>query len=139
MQKSNKVHIAEKVSPACFGKSVLLIDTDTRNHLLHRMHLKKYKLDLICTKSLRHAIWLANEQPPDLILTEIYFNGYLHYDHLFWLRMEKFMPIIVQTSQPVRYHRENCNIRGAEAFFCKPLDWKSYMERIENCLLKRER
>ena len=134
MQKS-RTQRPEHASQACFGKSVLLVDTDEINHQLHRIYLKKYKIKLICTKSLRHAFWLVQEHPPDIILTEIYFNGYLNYEHLFLLRKEKLMPVIVQSSQPPQLHAENCKIRGAEAYFTKPLNWQEYLKCIEGCLV----
>lgn len=138
MQKS-QTQRPELVSPACFGKSVLLIDPDEVNHELHRLHLKKYKVKLQCTKSLRHAIWLSQEQPPDIILSEIYFNGFINYEHLFLLRREKEIPIIVQTCQIEQQHMNNCLIRGIEAYFTKPLNWKEYLKCIERCLIKDKR
>ena len=136
MQKPNTMKTTGQASQVCFGKSVLLIDPDEVNHRLHLIHLKKYKIKLQCTKSLRHALWLVQENPPDLILCEIYFNGYLNYEHLFLLRQEKYMPIIVQSCQPTQWHQENCKIRGAEAYFTKPLHWKKYITEIERCLMK---
>jgi len=135
MQKSNTMQKPELVSPACFGKSVLLIDPDEVNQCLHQFYLKKYKINLQCSKSLRHAIWLVQENPPDLILTEIYFNGYLQYEHLFLLRQEKEIPIIVQTCQLPEWYENNCMIRGAEAYFTKPLQWELYLKAIERCLV----
>lgn len=132
MQKSNTK--PRQVSQACFGKSILLIDTDEVNHELHQAFLKKFKCQLTYSKSLIHALWLVQEKPPDLILTEIYFNGYLHYDHLFALRREHLMPIIIQSTQNPLIHEVNCKIRGAEAYFQKPLNWQKYLKSIESCL-----
>lgn len=129
MQKSNTK--PKQVSQACFGKSILLIDIDELNHELHRFHLKKFNCQLSFSKSLRHALWLAEENPPDLILTEIYFNGYLHFEHLFTLRKEQIMPIIVQTTLNPLIHEVNCKIRGAKAYFQKPLPWDKYSQAIE--------
>ena len=136
MQKSHKLQKPGQVSQACFGKRVLLIDTDELNHELHQLHLKKFKCRLSCTKSLRHGLWLAQENPPDLILTEIYFNGHLHYEHLFNVREEHLMPIIVQSTLSPLVHEVNCKIRGAEAYFRKPLNWKLYLKEIERCLIE---
>jgi CheY-like chemotaxis protein len=136
MPKVKTTKIAEHLFSPCFGKSVLLIDPDEINHQLHRLYLKKYGLKLTCTKSLRHALWLVQEQPPDLILTEIYFKGHLHYEHLFWLRMEKFMPIIVQTCQSPLKHEELCMIRGADAYITKPIEWDRYVAVVLQCLVK---
>jgi CheY-like chemotaxis protein len=136
MQNSNSRQTILQASQACAEKSVLLIDTDETNHLLHQIYLSKYKIELLYSKSLRHAIWLAQEQPPDLILTDIYFNGHLHYEHLFHLRQEKIMPIVVQTSQLPQLHKENCIVRGAEAYFTKPIDWHQYLTLIIKCLTR---
>lgn len=126
----------DEVLRFCTGKSVLLIDTDECNHILHHVWLRKYHLKLICTKSLRHAIWLVQENPPDLILSEIDFNGYVHYAHLYMLRYEYDVPIIIQSLQPIQNHKENCMIRGAEAYFTKPIDWNNYLKVIERCLIE---
>ena len=134
MQKTNTKN-AGRVSQACFGKRVLLIDPDELNHELHYFQLKKYKIKLQCSKSLRHALWLAQENPYDLILSEIFFNGHLHYEHIFTLRQENLVPIIVQSTQSEKEHSENCLIRGATAYFRKPLQWIPYLKTIEACLI----
>lgn len=136
MQKSNTMRKPELVSPACFGKSVLLIDPDIVNHQLHRIIFEKYKVNLQCSKSLRHGIWLVQENPPDLILTEILFNGHLNLEHIFLLKQEKNVPIIVQTCQFSELYEDNCKIRGADAYFTKPLHWELYLKAIERCLVK---
>ena len=59
---------SELVSPACFGKSVLLIDSDVNNHIMHQFYLKENKINLQYSKSIRHALWMVQEDPPDLIL-----------------------------------------------------------------------
>ncbi|PKP33642.1 MAG: hypothetical protein CVU00_10585 [Bacteroidetes bacterium HGW-Bacteroidetes-17] len=134
MQKSHMMQKPRQASQACFGKRILLIDPDEINYELHHFQLKKFKIKLEYTKSLRHALWLIQENPPDLILTEIYFNGHLHYEHLFSLRQEMLTPIIVQSSQSAAHHAENCRIRGAKAYFRKPLQWDEYTKAILYCL-----
>lgn len=115
-------------------KSILLIDPNPEVYTNHQHYLKKDKINLQYSKSLRHALWLVQENLPDLILSEIYFNGFIEYEHLFLLRQVKDIPIIVQSSQLPDNYADNCLIRGAQAYFSKPLDWPKYLQTIEKCL-----
>ena len=115
-------------------KTILLIDPDPDVYTIHQLYLKKYKINLQYSKSLRHALWLVQENPPDLILSEIYFDGSIEYEHLFLLRDVNDIPIIVQSSQLPEDYSENCIIRGAQAYFSKPIDWSKYLEAIGKCL-----
>lgn len=117
-------------------KSILLIDPDPEVYTIHHHYLKKYKINLQYSKSIRHALWLVQENQPDLILSEIYFNGIIEFEHLYLLREVKDLPIIIQSCQLPEKHSENCLMRGAQAYFGKPLDWPKYLQTIEECLLE---
>lgn len=138
MQQSINMQKPELISPACFGKCVLLIDPDEVNYVIHKFYFKKNKLNLQYSKSLRHAIWMVQENPPDLILSEVFFNGKIEYGHLYLFQKEKNIPIIVQSNQPLDKYEEDCAIRGAIAYFTKPLDWYRYLKMIEKCLVLSE-
>ncbi len=134
MEKSESGQMTSRAPQACSGKTILLIDTDVNNHFLHHYYLREYEVNLMHTQSTHHAIWLVQQYKIDLVLTEIWFNGFINYEHLFFILKEKMIPIIVQTSQLSYEYKENCLIRGAEDFFQKPLFWPEYLLMVKKCL-----
>ncbi len=132
MQKPKTGQKTTKAPQAFIGKTILLIDADEKNHLLHQFYLDQ--ATFLSTPSILHGIWLVQELEIDLVLTEIYFNGYTIYDHLFMILKEKMVPIIIQTCQLPQEHKENCIIHGAEAYFQKPIHWPDYLKTITKCL-----
>ena len=132
MQKPIIGRTTKRAPQAFIGKTILLIDTDEKNHLLHQIYLDR--ATFLSTPSILHGIWLVQELDIDLVLTEIHFHGYTIYDHLYMILKEKMVPIIVQSTQLPHEHKENCIIRGAEAYFQKPVEWKKYLEFIGRTL-----
>ncbi len=135
MQKTKHAKQRWDYPQECKGKKVLLIDPDSKNHQLHKHYFKKLRIKLTCTKSLRHGLWLTQEEKPNLILTEIYFQGFVEYEHLFLLRKEHYMPIIVQTCLADSHYEHLCHACGSDAYFIKPLLWETYVNTIYNFLL----
>lgn len=125
-------------SPSYAGKTVLLIDPDLNSHATHKFYLSKYAIRFLGSKNLNQAFLMAQKCPPDLIISEIYFDEEVSFKDLFLFGQKKNIPIIIQSSVTLDKHQESCSIYGAHAYFLKPLFWMPYLIVILDCLKGKE-
>ncbi len=117
---------------------ILIVDGDIpmSEMLKDRLEVKGYLVD--CARTGKGALNILNNEWVDLIVLAVVLQGGIHGFRLFKeiKRRKKFskIPIIMHTKKAGM--KEMFKVMGAEAFFAKPCCIDSFLNKIEEILVK---
>lgn len=117
--------------------TVLYAEDDSEHRFMMRLYLKKTNIDLIEASSGQEALQKIQQNPPDLILLDLFMPGVDGYNVMAALKANpetRDIPIIVLSAWPNRQFRKRAEEAGATDFIVKPYDPFALIERIKKQL-----
>lgn len=111
-----------KTQRAPTSQRVMVVDDSALARELTRRMLTRRGFEVIEATSPRRALALLNEQPVDVVLTDLNMPGKDGYALVAQLRRERpTLPVIVLTAEPGQAHVDRAKEAGAYAYLVKPV------------------
>jgi HAMP domain-containing protein/signal transduction histidine kinase/CheY-like chemotaxis protein len=108
------------------GKSVLIVDDDTRNIFALRSALESYDMNVFSAESGMEGISILESTPGiDIVLMDIMMPELDGYETIRRIRANNEfadLPIIALTAKAMRQDRDSCIAAGASEYISKPVD-----------------
>jgi CheY-like chemotaxis protein len=118
-------------------KTVLVVDDDPFIVDLLTRQLEKKELRVISSTDPETAYTMAEEQKPDLILSDIAMPAIDGFTLLKGLRQNKLtrhIPLVLLTGSDRMADVEEAFLAGAQAYLLKPLDWETAWPKLQMLL-----
>lgn len=118
-------------------KTVLIVDDDPFIIDLLTRQLEKKDLKVISSTDPETAYTMAEEQKPDLILSDIAMPAIDGFTLLKGLRQNKVtcnIPLVLLTGSDRMSDVEEAFLAGAQAYLLKPLDWETAWPKLQTLL-----
>jgi CheY-like chemotaxis protein len=118
-------------------KTVLVVDDDPFIIDLLTRQLEKKDLRVISSTDPETAFAMAEEQKPDLILSDIAMPAIDGFALLKGLRQNKAtcdIPLVLLTGSDRMADVEEAFLAGAQAYLLKPLDWETAWPKLQSLL-----
>jgi len=118
-------------------KTVLVVDDDPFIIDLLTRQLEKKDLRVISSTDPETAYTMAEEQKPDLILSDIAMPAIDGFTLLKGLRQNKVtcnIPLVLLTGSDRMADVEEAFLAGAQAYLLKPLDWETAWPKLQTLL-----
>jgi CheY-like chemotaxis protein len=116
---------------------VLVVDDEPDVLLLCRLNLQQRGHELLEASGGGHALELARERHPDVIVLDLMMPGITGYDVLEALQADDAtsgIPVLVLTAKSLRADRERSHGMGAAAFLTKPFLPNELCEMVDSLL-----
>jgi CheY-like chemotaxis protein len=116
---------------------VLVVDDEPDVLLLCRLNLQQRGHELLEASGGDHALELARERHPDVIVLDLMMPGITGYDVLEALQGDDAtsdIPVLVLTAKSLRADRERSHGMGAAAFLTKPFLPNELCEMVDSLL-----
>jgi CheY-like chemotaxis protein len=120
---------------------ILVVEDDKTNRDLLTRHLQLRAYDVHCAVDGSDACIKAQNDPPDLILMDLYMPVLDGWEATRRLKKEmktSRIPIIAVTAHAVFGVRETAIAAGCDDFVTKPVDYQGLFSKIQECLGKRK-
>ena len=118
-------------------KTILVVDDDPFIVDLLTRQLEKKGLKVISSTDPETAYTMAEQQKPDLIMSDIAMPAIDGFTLLKGLRQNKVtrdIPLVLLTASDRMSDVEEAFLAGAQAYLLKPLDWDTAWPKIETLL-----
>lgn len=118
-------------------KTVLIVDDDPFIVDLLTRQLEKKELRVISSTDPETAYTMAEEQKPDLILSDIAMPAIDGFTLLKGLRQNTItcnIPLVLLTGSDRMSDVEEAFLAGAQAYLLKPLDWETAWPKLQTLL-----
>lgn len=116
------------------GKTVLIVDDDSRNIFALRKGLEPYDMNILTAQTGFECLQIVREQPDvDIVLLDIMMPNLDGYDTLSIIREELLLPeipIIAISAKTMKEEREKCLSAGATDFISKPVVMHEVVTRM---------
>jgi two-component system chemotaxis sensor kinase CheA len=116
------------------GRTVLIVDDDSRNIYALQNGLAPYKMNILTAQTGFECLQIVREQPEvDIVLLDIMMPNLDGYDTLSIIREElqlKVLPIIAISAKTMKEDREKCLAAGASDFMSKPVVMQDVVTRM---------
>ncbi|WP_238655181.1 CHASE3 domain-containing protein [Paenibacillus piscarius] len=116
------------------GRTVLIVDDDTRNIYALQQGLAPYGMNILTAQTGYECLQMVREQPElDIVLLDIMMPNLDGYDTLSIIREElelRDLPIIAVSAKTMKEDRERCLSAGATDFISKPVLLQDVITRM---------
>lgn len=123
--------------------TILALDDDPVNLDLLRSTFEPFGYKVNAATTVAEALALASDNPPDLILSDLYMPGECGYDLLLAVKADartKDVPFIIITSRHWGdVDRPSALALGADRFLERPIEPQDLLAEIAACLRERKR
>jgi len=119
---------------ASMPKTVLIVEDNELNMKLFRDLLEAHGYATVQTREGLHALDLAREHRPDLILMDIQLPEVSGLEITKWLKDDeelKSIPIIAVTAFAMKGDEEKIREGGCEAYIAKPISVAHFIEMVQ--------
>ncbi|HZY98227.1 MAG TPA: HAMP domain-containing protein [Candidatus Baltobacteraceae bacterium] len=124
--KRAAVDVVASPAVSLLGRSVLIVDDDTRNIFALRSALESYDMNIFSAESGMEGISILETTPGiDIVLMDIMMPELDGYETIRRIRAkDEFanLPIIALTAKAMRQDRDSCIAAGASEYISKPVD-----------------
>ncbi len=123
------------------GKTILVIDDDSRNLFAITSSLEKYGLQVLTAENGKEGINSLKKHPEiklvlmDIMMPEM--DGYEAMQHIRKVKKYQQLPIIALTAKAMKEDREKCLAAGANDYLTKPIDLERLLSLIRVWLYKK--
>ncbi|MGH7716185.1 MAG: response regulator, partial [Vulcanimicrobiaceae bacterium] len=123
-----------RIGSSLDGKTVLLVDDDTRNIFALKTMLEEYRLNVLTAESGMQCLdMFARDEHVDIVLMDIMMPEMDGYETIRRMRTDERMrdlPIIALTAKAMKGDRETCLAAGASEYISKPVDIEQLISLI---------
>ncbi|WP_151733947.1 CHASE3 domain-containing protein [Paenibacillus tengchongensis] len=120
------------------GRTVLIVDDDSRNIFAIQQGLEPYGMNILTAQTGFECLQIVREQPDvDIVLLDIMMPNLDGYDTLSIIREELLLPdlpIIAISAKTMKEEREKCLAAGANDFLSKPVAIREVVTRMGRLL-----
>jgi signal transduction histidine kinase/ActR/RegA family two-component response regulator len=141
---ASEISIASSVSPATSelpktiyslaGKTVLIVDDDTRNIFAITSLLEAEGMKVLNAENGRAGIDMIEQHPEiDIVLMDIMMPDMDGYETMKLIRNDpkkRYLPVIAVTAKALKADRERCMTAGASDYLSKPVDESQLVDLI---------
>ncbi len=124
----------EKEHHKLHGRTVLIVDDDSRNIFALQIGLAPYDMNIFTAQTGFECLQIVREQPEvDIVLLDIMMPNLDGYDTLSIIREELLLtelPIIAVSARTMKEDREKCLAAGASDFISKPVILQDVVTRM---------
>ncbi|WNS45502.1 CHASE3 domain-containing protein [Paenibacillus sp. MMS20-IR301] len=124
----------EKEYAKLHGRTVLIVDDDSRNIFALEQGLEPYGMNILTAQTGYECLQIVREQPDlDIVLLDIMMPNLDGYDTLSIIREELLLPdlpIIAISAKTMKDDRERCFAAGATDFMSKPVNLQNVVSRM---------
>ncbi len=124
------------------GKTILLVDDDSRNIFAIQSALEDYEVTILTAENGRQGIKMLNTHfSIDAVLMDIMMPGMDGYQTMAEIRQNpKFedLPIIALTAKAMKEDREKCIAAGATDYLAKPIDIEQLVAILIQCIIQHK-
>lgn len=120
---------------------VLVVDDEPDVLLLCRLNLQQRGHEVLEAAEGRHALELARERHPDVIVLDLMLPGMTGYEVLETLKADprtSDIPVLVLTAKSLRADRERSHGLGAANFLTKPFLPNELCELVDSLVSKKQ-
>ena len=122
-------------------KTVLIVEDNELNMKLFRDLLEAQDYEVLETREGLHALTLARQRRPDLILMDIQLPEISGLEVTKWLKEDDELaaiPVIAVTAFAMKGDEERILEGGCEAYLSKPISVMSFIETVKGFLAEAE-
>lgn len=119
------------------AKTALIVEDNALNLKLMRDLLEASGIETLQTKDGKHALDLAREHRPDLILMDIQLPDVSGLDVTRWIKADddlQAIPVIAVTALALRGDEERVLEAGCDAYISKPISVANFLEVVKKHL-----
>lgn len=119
------------------AKTALIVEDNALNLKLMRDLLEASGIETLQTKDGTHALELAREHRPDIILMDIQLPDVSGLDVTRWLKADEDLrdiPVIAVTALALRGDEERVVEAGCDAYISKPISVANFLEVVKKFL-----